>query len=96
MKNKVILSKDFAKNLEIYSWNKKSLALKVLELKNHLEIYWFDLWFFNQYDIKNLWDNYFRIKFIPYRIIIFIKDNKTFEFVELFKRKWKSDYKNFN
>lgn len=43
MNNKVIISKNFAKNLEIYSQNKKSLTFKILDLKNHLEDYWF--WF---------------------------------------------------
>ena len=92
----VIITKDFVKSLQIYWITKKSLVLKVLEIKNHLENFWFDIQLFQQYDIKNLWNNYFRVKFIPYRIIIFMRDNNTFEFVELFKRKGKSDYKKYN
>lgn len=95
-KYKVILTKDFAQNLKIYCQNKKSLAQKVLDLKLYIENSWLDLNLFKKYDIKNLWNNYFRIKFIPYRIIVFIRDNNTFEFIEFFKRKWKSDYKDYN
>jgi mRNA-degrading endonuclease RelE of RelBE toxin-antitoxin system len=80
----------------MYSENKKSLAKKVLNLKIHIENFWLDLDFFKQYDIKNLWNNYFRVKFIPYRLIIFIWENNIIEFVDFFKRKWKSDYKHYN
>lgn len=96
MKNKVLITQDFAKSLKMYSENKKSLIKKVLNMKNHIENSWLDLDFFKQYDIKNLWNNYFRVKFIPYRIIIFIWENNIVEFVDFFKRKWKSDYKSYN
>jgi len=95
MRNKVILTKDFAKNLKVYNDNKKVLVKKVIELKSHIENFWFDLDLFNKYDIKNLWNNYYRVKFIPYRVIIFIW-NDYYELIELFKRKWKSDYKKYN
>jgi hypothetical protein len=37
MKNKILITQDFAKNLKMYSENKKSLAKKVLNLKIHIE-----------------------------------------------------------
>ncbi len=96
MKKTVIITKDFAKSLQLYWATKKSLVLQVLEMKKHIESFGFDIQMFQQYDIKNLWNNYFRVKFVPYRVIVFMSDNNTFEFVELFKRKWKSDYKKYN
>ncbi len=95
VRNNIIITKEFAINLQKYSENKKTLLKKVLELKKYLENNWIDLEFFKNYDVKNLWNNYFRVKFIPYRVVLFVKDNNSFEFVEFFKRKWKPDYKNY-
>lgn len=96
MRNIVLITKEFSINLQKYSENKKVILKKIFELKNFIEENWLNFWFFNKYDVKNLWNGYFRIKFIPYRIILFVKNDNSYEFVDFFKRKWKSDYKQYN
>ncbi len=92
---KVTFTKEFLKNLELYSLSKESLAKQVYDLKVFFEINWFSYKVFENYNIIQIKKDYFRVKFIPYRVILKIIDNEII-FLDLFKRKWKNDYKKYN
>jgi mRNA-degrading endonuclease RelE of RelBE toxin-antitoxin system len=75
--------------------SKESLAKQVYDLKVFFEINWFSYKVFENYNIIQIKKDYFRVKFIPYRVILKIIDNEII-FLDLFKRKWKNDYKKYN
>ena len=86
------LNKHFLKDLQEVIDNYPAISRKISNLRDDIHIYWFSYQLFQKYDIKSLWDNFFRIKFIPIRIIVYISDDIVY-FDQVFKRKWSSDYK---
>lgn len=92
--NKVLISSEFQKDLEILIRWRKSLKSKIQKLYLYLEEKWFDKNISSFFDIADLWDWYFRFKFIPIRVIV-KKEECEIILKKIFKRKWKSDYKNF-
>ena len=88
-------TKDFEKSLKLIKKTRKSIIVKIWEFYDYIYENWLDNNIYNRFDIKSLWDWYFRVKFIPFRIIIRHEKNKII-FKKLFKRKWKWDYRQFN
>jgi len=92
--NKILISPEFQKDFEILIRWRKSLNSKIQKLYLYLEEKWFDKNISSSFNIADLWDWYFRFKFIPIRVII-KKEKDEIIFKKIFKRKWKSNYKFF-
>lgn len=90
----IFLTQEFKNNFLIYSRQKKSLVKKIKELKSEIELNWFNLSIFERYDVKSLGWGFFRIRFIPFRLVLKI-ENERVVFFDFFKRKWWSDYKKY-
>lgn len=93
--NSIRFTKKFLYNLELYWNSKKSLVKQIYELRKFFEINWFAIELFKNYNVVPIWKDFFRVKFIPYRVILKVADDEIV-FIDLFKRKWKSDYKKYN
>jgi mRNA-degrading endonuclease RelE of RelBE toxin-antitoxin system len=96
MQIKIKFSKDFLNNLDLILQNNKSFSKKIEKIVFDFENNWFWTYIFSIYNIKKLNDNFFRLKIIPYRIIIKKDYNWDIIFDNIFKRKWIKDYKNYN
>jgi len=88
---KIVVSPKFLKEYEDIVNNYPFIARKVISFKNDCRVFWFSHALFTKYDIKWLWEGFFRIKFPPLRIIVFVNDT-VIAFEKIFKRKWHSDY----
>lgn len=93
--HKIIFTKEFLKNLELYSLSKWSLVKQIYDLKIFFELNGFSYKVFENYNITQIKKDYFRVKIIPYRIILKVINDEIM-FLDFFKRKWKSDYKKYN
>ena len=82
-------SDDFLENFELYWTTRKSLTKHIFSFSEYIEKRWFNMKVFNYFNIKSIWNKYFRVKFIPYRLIIKVIDSDNIDFIDLFKRKWK-------
>jgi hypothetical protein len=80
------ISKEFAESLQLYCRTYPSLARKISRLRDDLKEQSISFHMFKLYDIANLGDGYFRVKFPPYRAIIHMSED-TIIFEQLFKRK---------
>ena len=91
---KLKYTKEFLKNLEQILKNNKSFSNKIEKIIFNLKKNW--LWLVNYqiYDIKKLTNMFFRLKIIPYRIIL-KKEWDVIIFDNIFIRKWKTDYKRY-
>ena len=90
----IIVSKDFERDFKILIRWRVSLKSKIQNLYSYLENNWINQNIWNFFDIQDLWDWYFRFKFIPIRVIVKVESDKII-LKKIFKRKWKSDYKFF-
>ena len=88
-------TRDFLDNLKELLWNNNSLSTKVEKIINNFKLYWFSIEIFRLYNLKKLNEYYFRLKIIPYRIIL-KKEKDIIIFDNIFKREWKIYYKNYN
>ena len=88
-------TKDFEESLEELLLINNSLSTKIEKIINDFKLYWFSFEIFQLYNLKKLNEFYFRLKIIPYRIII-KKELNIIVFDNIFKRKWKIDYKNYH
>ncbi len=91
---KLKFSKEFWENLEKILKNNSSFASKIETIIYNFKK--FGLWIENYqiYNLKKLNKLFFRLKIIPYRIII-KKENNFLVFDNIFQRKGKSDYKQY-
>lgn len=87
-------TKDFLNNLENILKANNSLWVKIETIISDFERNWLKIKNFEKYDLKKLNISFYRLKIIPYRIIL-KKEWNFLIFDNIFKRKWKSDYKKY-
>lgn len=92
----VTATQEFLKELKEIKQTRASIIDKIKKLDSFLSTNWVNHTIGNLFDIYPLKEGYFRIKFVPYRIIIFVdQEKKKVVFKKIFKRKGRSDYKKF-
>jgi len=87
-------TKKFFKNLENILQENKNLWVKIEKIIENFEKKWLEIENFQTYDLKKINLTFFRLKIIPFRIIL-KQDWNLLYFYDIFKRKWKSDYKKY-
>ncbi len=97
MNRNVTATKSFMKEIKELKSVRPALLKKINDLDEYLILNGVDLKINKHFDVTSLWDDYFRAKFVPYRVIIQVKkEKKLIIFKKIFKRKWKHDYKSFS
>jgi len=92
---KIIFSKEFYSNLENILKQNKSFSKKIEKIIYDFKKYWLWLETYQRYDLKKINNIFFRLKIIPYRIILKKNSSEKLIFDNIFLRKWKSDYKRY-